>query len=840
MPALAEELVARGLDLWLELEDEAERDEALELLMRWLGGEQLTERADENELRLNAAEDALELFGDNVPSLHRFHALAMLAMPAGHERRDADEAIDELWEHLEATRDDPDETIRSIAALLDAGAGDEALLDEGDELTEEADPAGIHVFRLAAESYSAGRHVEARDAGDEEEAARWQERHGAYLAAGEGEGLAALAGRAGQYDMAGDWEQAADLYRAVAEGSDLSEWHVQQMAMREGELRLMLEQLDRAAAALENVLVHAEARYLTAVAVDDVRDAGERLLRIADALAATQARRGDWDAALRALDRPRGLRGRYQAALRADAAGRELLALERELDAALRAATADEEVDGVSAGARMLERYRQLRPRLDPARLETPGVADVAAALDDGEGLAILGHHFTGTVGVFVGPRDTRRPSGRLLLEDFGTREWLELFAGDTGAEWMEMLIEPGGDVDPEPSLSELLDGIDDVLGDWLRQQLDDEHATRLTLVPGAMLHLVPWAALPSLEGIDVVIAASVSEAVRSRRRRPEAAPRNALVVANPTLDLRVSAAACRPIAARLDAAGYAVTALATDDATEPALLAAAPGATILHFAGHGRAELSHTGLEVHPGEALDGDPFEAWMEEAVDWRELPSEADEEDEPPWHDAVADVPGVGRLHERRWTRVNRLDRMLERPGGTLVATYGGDRLLRIAELWSASDILLADPFDGCRLAVLVACASGAGIGRFDESQAGLPVGLQLAGIDSVIATRWEVDEGFAALWAERFYAGLAQAGASADLAALVRATCEELRDMDAGEARERVLALADAAGDPFAAMALEAYAHRLPDPPFAAPSQWAAFFLTGRPTLELAA
>jgi CHAT domain-containing protein len=840
MPALAEELVARGLDLWLEMEDEDERDEALELLMRWLGGEQLTERADEHELRLNAAEDALELFGDNVPALHRFHALAVLALPAGHERRDADEAIAELWEHLEATRDDPEETIRTIAALLDAGAGDEALLDEGDELTEEADPAGIGVFRLAAESYTAGRHVEARDAGDEAEAARWQERHGAYLDADEGEGLAALAGRAGQRDMAGDWPEAADLYRAVVEGSDLAEWDVQQMALREGELRLLLEQLDRAAAALEAVLVHAEARYLSAVAVDDVTDAGTRLHRIADALAATQARRGDWDGALRALDRPRGLRGRYQAALRADAAGRELLALERELDAAVRAATADEELDGVSAAARMLERYRQVRPRLDPAHLETPSVADVAAALDDGEGLCILGNHFTGTVGVFVAARDTRRPSGRLLLEEFGTREWLELFAGDSGAEWLQMLIEPGSGADPEPSLTDLLEDVDDVVGGWLREQLDDEGATRLTLVPGAMLHLVPWAALPSLEGIDVVIAASVSEVVRARCARREAAPRSALVVANPTLDLRVSAAACRPIAHRLGAGGYAVAELATAGATEPALLAAAPGATILHFAGHGRAELSHSGLEVHPGEALDGDPFEAWIEDAVDWREPPSAVEEDEEPPWHDAVADVPGVGRLHERRWTRVNRLDRVLERPGGTLVATYGGDRLLRLAELWSASDILLADPLEGCRLAVLVACASGAGIGRFDEAQAGLPVGLQLAGIDSVIATRWEVDEGFAALWAERFYTGLAQAGGTADLAALVRATSEELRDMDAGEARERLLALADAAGDPFAAMALEAYAHRLPDPPFAEPSQWAAFFLTGRPTLELAA
>jgi hypothetical protein len=33
------------------------------------------------------------------------------------------------------------------------------------------------------------------------------------------------------------------------------------------------------------------------------------------------------------------------------------------------------------------------------------------------------------------------------------------------------------------------------------------------------------------------------------------------------------------------------------------------------------------------------------------------------------------------------------------------------------------------------------------------------------------------------------------------------------------------------------MELEAYAHRLPDPPFAAPAQWAAFYVIGRPTIE---
>lgn len=837
MAALAEELVARGIDLWLDMDEGEERDEALELLMRWLAGARLTERADEAELRLNAAEEALAMFGDEVPELHRYHALATLAMPAGHDRRDAAAAIEELWEHLETTAEDADEEIRTIAALLDAGAGDEGLLDDGDALTEGADAAGQEVFRLAAEGYTAGRHIRARDAGDEAEAARWAERHADYVATDEAEGLGAVASRASQLDMAGQRAEAADLYAQVVDGSDPTWPEVQEMARREGELRLMLGQLDRAAKRLEAVLGDAEAHYLTVLGADEVSEAAERLNGIAGALAATQARRGDWNSVVRALDRSRGLRGRYQAALRADPAGRELLALERELDAALRAPTADEE-DGVSAAARLLERYRQVRPGLDPARLESPTVAETAAALDDGEGLALLGYHFTGTVAVFVAPRDERRPSGRLLIEEFATRQWLESFAGD----WLQLLVEPGSDIDPEPSLSELLDVVDDVLGGWLREQLDDEGATRLTVVPDSILHMIPWQALPSLEGIDVVVAPSVAEAVRARRRRAGKAPRSALVVANPTLDLRVSAAACRPIADRLGQAGYAVAELAEEQATEQALLAAAD-ATVLHFAGHGRSERSHSGLEVHPG-ALADDPFEAWTEQAAGWREVPVDEDEEDDdeegPPWHERIADVPGVGRLSERHWTRVNRMDRRLERRDGTLLATYAGDRLLRISELWSASDILLADPLDSCRLAVLVACASGAGVGRADEAQAGVPVGLQLAGIDSVVATHWEVQEGFAALWADRFYARLAQAGAVVDLAALVRATSQELREMDAGEARERLLALADGADDPFAAMALEAYAHGLADPPFAAPSQWASFFLTGRPTLELAA
>ena len=68
------------------------------------------------------------------------------------------------------------------------------------------------------------------------------------------------------------------------------------------------------------------------------RRAGAAATTVADALAASLARQDDWDGVLRALDRASGLRGRYRAALRPTAAGRELLALERELDAAARGA----------------------------------------------------------------------------------------------------------------------------------------------------------------------------------------------------------------------------------------------------------------------------------------------------------------------------------------------------------------------------------------------------------------------------------------------------------------------------------------------------------------------
>jgi hypothetical protein len=845
---LAEALVARGIDLCFELGelDEELSGRALELLLRWLSGTRLTDRADEPERRVRVARDAAARFGDEIPSMHRYHAQAVLALPPDHEERDARWAVQRLWEHLEWARAEPDadEAVRTIAALLDADVPEEEVLDEGEVWAEEADEEGAWAFRIAAESYASGRHIEARDAGDDAEAERWAQRHERYVAADE-EGLGALASRAEYLDMNERWDEAADAYRALVEASDLSDPIVQQLALREGELRLQLGQLDRTLEALEAVLPHAEDRYLTTVAEDDVEEARERLDRIVDALAACRARLDDWDGVLRTLDLARGLRARYRESLRADPAGRELLALERELDAATRGAPAgDEQAEGdVPTRAALLERYRQVRPRLAPGGLAGPSVAEVGAALEPGEAVLALGYHFTGMLAVVVAAGDRDWPSGRLLLEEMITRRWLELFVTPDGGQWLLGLSDLGGAVDLEPGMSGMLELVEGVLGTWLREQVDEHDVTRLAIVPEGMLHVIPWPALPSLRGIDVVMAGSVSEVIRARRPAAGPAPREALVVANPTLDLRVSAAACGVVTERLAEAGFALSELSQAGATEPALLDGLRHCSLLHFAGHGRSEPARSGLELHPAVAdpADGDPFEGWMAEAAGWRD-PHPGREQDgddeEPPWTERVADVPGLGRLAERRWTAASRMDRRLEHAAGTLVASYAEERLVRLAELWSASDIMLVEGLEGCRLAVLVACSSGAGVGRTSEAQAGLPVALQLAGFDTVVGSFWEVDEGFAALWADCFYAGLAGGGARVDVAALVRRVGEQLRAMTADEACERLLALADRAGDPFAAMELEAYAYRLPDPPFAAPSRWAAFYVTGRPAIEL--
>ena len=158
--ALREAVVVHGLGAWeafSDVDDDLAR-EALGLLEAWFSGARLTDRADEPDRRLRAAEQARAERGDAVPEFDRWYAEAVLALPPGHERRDVAEAAAVLEAHLTAvrTRDDPSEAVLTIAALLDTDDGSEDLLDEGLDRLDEADddarrrvPDGRRELRVA-------------------------------------------------------------------------------------------------------------------------------------------------------------------------------------------------------------------------------------------------------------------------------------------------------------------------------------------------------------------------------------------------------------------------------------------------------------------------------------------------------------------------------------------------------------------------------------------------------------------------------------------------------------------------------------------------------------------
>jgi CHAT domain-containing protein len=345
-------------------------------------------------------------------------------------------------------------------------------------------------------------------------------------------------------------------------------------------------------------------------------------------------------------------------------------------------------------------------------------------------------------------------------------------------------------------------------------------------------LHLVPWWAVPALEGFDVVqTAPSAADLVAARRAPTPTLGARALVVANPTVDLLAAPAEAAAVDRRLSALEIACTRLDGAGATEDAVLGAMrEGPSVLHFCGHGRSDLvspDRSALLLHPHVgAAAGDPFAAWAQAVSAWEERDGER-----------AGEVPGVGRLVEE--PADGGLVRRLEHgPTGTLWAQYDGERLVRLAELWTAGDMLVSDTLDGCALAVLSACESGSGsigVAKIDEA-AGLPAAMQLAGASTVIGTLWPVGDALGALFVDMLYARLAdERGREADLAELVQRTRQDVRALPRNAAVAAIDALREATSDPMARFALEAFREEVAardGPPFADPYDWAPFFATG--------
>jgi hypothetical protein len=836
--------------------DEALGSQALQLFVAWLTGDRLTARADEAERRWRAARQWHDLTAAEAdPELavrDRFLALSNVELPASHPERDDAFALSLFERHLERSLaiQHVGEAIRTVGNLLssDLVSPDrgEELLALGADLLESADEAGGEEFLLAAEHFSRGRFITARDAGRSDEAARWAQRTRLYSGIDEESedlDVSQLASLASQYHMEGDDERAADCYRQIVEKIGLDENPpVQQFALEEATLRFLAGDSERAAQAAEELLPFVEATYLTAVLDADVADSASRLKEVVDLLAHAQAELARWDDVVRTLDRSTGLRLRYRAALRehGDAAG--IVKLERELDAATRgAATGDE--DGVSVRARLLEEYRRVRAALPAGRIDSPSSGEMVAALEPDEAVAMVATTSECTL-VAVVAAGSSAATGSVDY-DWGWDDVLARLARDGDNGWLAALLDPDPP-DPEEALRWMLSQLDAGPVRQIRELLPDG-IRRLTLIPHAALTLIPWWAAGGFERMQVVIGPSASEFMRVRTARVAPAARSALMVANPTLDLAASALGCDVAEDTLRTAGFDVAVVSGEDANEQHFVPALQGRSILHFAGHGRMEARRSALELNPGRLGDA-PFERWAASVTEWRDVVYDDEEDEEPAEPDEDeptqrwADVEGVGRLTERHGPG-DQLERVLERREGTLAASYAGERVVRVSELWSATDILVGDTMDSCRLAVLCACQSAAGGGRGDETPS-LPAAFALAGVDTVIGSLWRVEEPLAVLWVDCFYELLAEAvgddAVGVDVAALVKQVGDDLRAMDRDAARTRLFALIEKSDDPLVRLELEAYAEWIGERPFADAWRWASFYVAGHPMITFAA
>ena len=293
---------------------------------------------------------------------------------------------------------------------------------------------------------------------------------------------------------------------------------------------------------------------------------------------------------------------------------------------------------------------------------------------------------------------------------------WRRLLAGapEIGRPPGKQAGEPPRDP-AQDALDRLIGTADRVLGGNIRDLISrtGEGTRTLAIVPHRWLHLIPFWALPALEGLPLSVFSSVDDFVTSRSApraasSPETAPPECLVVANPTGDLLCSASEAES-AARL-AETLPPVLLAGEQATTRRISAGLRNATVFHFSGHAysdHGEPDRSALLVAPADGTATDPFPDWTAAARRWHTT------------HDGwrTADIPGAGRLWERGHSAAGDLERRMERGSQpTIYARYADRQLGRLGEEWSVGDILALGERSACRLAFLSACSSGTAGGR----------------------------------------------------------------------------------------------------------------------------
>jgi tetratricopeptide (TPR) repeat protein/CHAT domain-containing protein len=854
-------------------------DQLRELQTRWLGGESFSDRADEDDLRARHALWAAE----QVPGLARLAAKSVLELPADHPLRDVAAVREALLHQLRgAIRSELGAAYSFDAAqraslALSAIAGlmthelvpaDRlvSLFEAGTRLLETPGVQPDHQFRLDAVPYVRARSVEAAKAGNQTEAERWDAAGRTLLrpvldAETDPQKTGML--RLILSDFGDDAENFTgilqELVASTAPEAGLGGDRERKLAIFS---RLMSAQrsfangeFSEVVGAITPVLPSVTELYLSAVADADVSEYGSWFSQACQLLALSHAHLGEWDRAVTHIDQCKSLRFRYQSALRAAPGGARVIELEAALyahDRGIASLPPDLDQDpgrGVQASpqSRLLEAYRQVRTSLSPDDMDSPGIAGIAGLLGEEEAVAVLGL-CSSPVGVLLAvicPGDAHVPTGREVLSTSTAQKLVKSFI-EPASGWLIALTTPGIGVEPRPALRQLTEVVDSVIGAPLRRMLADRTVRRLTVIPHSLLHLVPFWALPSLEGLVVVAAPSAAQFVKQRSQRPTIS-RGSLVVGNPTGDLDFAALEAQRVAARLRAAGFEAKLLEREHATEREISEGLVGASVFHFSGHGLSEMFRpllSGLEARPDARSLGeegaDPLPP-LAAAAAWQPMQD----------NERRADLPDGRCLYEHVYPVTDRIELRLESGDrGTLRGRYVWEddeegrygRCLRLAELLTAGDLLQEKALRDCDFVFLSSCNAGlGGLSPDIDEFAGLPAALQLAGASIVVSPLWPVDEVNAALFADLFYAEMASAAGEVDVPALVGEVRVQMRRMDAEEAADRIEGLAAEAGTLLESTLLSARALKVrqrPEPPFEQAFDWAAFHAVGTPAAAI--
>jgi tetratricopeptide (TPR) repeat protein/CHAT domain-containing protein len=823
----------------------------------WLKGERLSERADEDARRARFA----LWFCAQVPGLARLAAHIIAKLPEGHPDRDLDAVRDLLMRQMRLAveqRISVGSALDSIGGLLqldllpedrlvsliDAGwriVQRQGWLDRNDNFRVSA-IASLHQFALRA------------DDGLDTDSADWFRAEAARIETSLGQIADPYPDVTLLRSMlaTGDVVRAIDLRRALLqqEQPDGPPTDIGRMAiLAEAGDRYQLKQYQSVIDLLTPLLPGLEERYLTAIEPKDVKEAGRELAEALRSVAFSHAALGEWSAALRVLDRCKSLRLRYERILRESPEAErvlklqaDLLALHRGLDPESAPAEVDAAADPVGAQlsirSRLVEAYRETRARLPVGGLEGVEVAQIAATLGNDQAVLILGDSHEGLLVSIVASGDVEAPWAASLLSR-AVRQSIVKFAADPSNGWLVAMAAPGLLDEPALALNALLQAFDYFVAKPVAEMLSELGVKQLVVIPHNYLHLIPYWALPSFAGLDVMMAPSAHH-LATRRTESFSLRGRALVVGNPTLDLPNAEVESALVAEMLCDAGFEACLLRRDEATEEAMNAAASGVTMLHFAGHGRSDLLRplqSSLEVHPGtpgRAVDGrDPLITLAREANggEWK---------DNERW----ADLPPHGRLYQRIFPVTHRTELVLEYAAhGTLLGQYAGVlgasdelALVRLSELWSAGELITSRTLSACGLAFLSSCEAGqGGLSTSLDEHAGLPAALELAGARALICPLWGVDDVTSAVFAQVFYEELLAHCGEIDLNALVSQVRQALRGMTSAEAARRTRALAARAERAGTRFKLEAEAYRIEStgtPPFAEPMSWAAFHVLG--------